>query len=60
MAFWQEVMNRCGCETLAQFRALPVDQLFDAWNRYKKEIKGGGIAAFPVTDGHFVNNASAM
>ena len=58
-AFWQEVMNRCGCETLAQFRALPVDQLFDAWNRYKKEIKGGGIAAFPVTDGHFVVKGSA-
>ena len=53
-AFWQEVMTRCGCETLEQFRALPVDQLFDAWNRYKKEIKGGGTAVFPVIDGHFV------
>ena len=59
MAFWQEVMARCGCETLEQFRALPADKLFEAWNRYKKEIKGGGTAVFPVTDGHFVVRDSA-
>ena len=59
MAFWQEVMARCGCETLEQFRALPADKLFEAWNRYKKEIKGGGAAVFPVTDGHFVVRDSA-
>ena len=53
MAFWQEVMQRCGCENLEQFRALPPQQLFDAWNRYKKEIKGGNAAAFPVLDGRF-------
>ncbi len=53
-AFWQEVMQRCGCKDLAQFRALPVKQLFEAWQQYKKEIKGGGTAVFPVTDGHFI------
>lgn len=52
-AFWQEVMNRCGCETLEQFRALPVNKLFDAWQKAKKEIKGGAAAAFPVKDGRF-------
>ena len=54
MSFWQEVMARCGCENLAQFRALPADQLFEAWNRYKKELKGGTAAAFPFADGHFI------
>ena len=54
MAFWQEVMTRCGCENLEQFRALPPQQLFEAWNRWKKEIKGGTTAVFPIMDGHFV------
>ncbi len=53
-AFWTEVMARCGCETLEQFRALPVQQLFDAWQTGKKEIKGGMGAAFPVVDDCFV------
>ena len=52
-AFWKEVMVRCGCETLEQFRALPVETLFEAWQTAKKEIKGGGGAAFPVKDGRF-------
>ena len=52
-AFWKEVMARCGCKDLASFRALPVDQLFAAWQSAKKEIKGGGGAAFPVKDGRF-------
>ena len=58
-AFWQEVMHRCGCKNLAEFRALPAEKLFEAWNQYKKEIKGGGTAVFPVTDGHFVVKDSA-
>ena len=53
MAFWQEVMKRSGCENLEQFRALPVETLFDVWQSAKKEIKGGNAAAFPVTDGRF-------
>ena len=52
-AFWQEVMKRCGCESLAEFRALPVEKLFEVWQSTKKEVKGGAAAAFPVTDGHF-------
>ena len=58
-AFWQEIMQRCGCKNLAQFRKLPPQELFEAWNLYKKEIKGGGTAVFPVTDGHFVVKDSA-
>ena len=53
MAFWQEVMKRAGCENLEQFRALPVEKLFELWQSTKKEIKGGNAAVFPVTDGHF-------
>ena len=52
-AFWQEVMKRCGCENLTEFRALPVEKLFEVWQSTKKEVKGGAAAAFPVTDGHF-------
>ena len=52
-AFWQEVMKRSGCSNLSEFRALPVEKLFEVWQSAKKEVKGGGAAAFPVTDGHF-------
>lgn len=57
-AFWQEVMSRCGCQTLADFRALPAEKLFEAYSQYKKEIKGGTTAVFPVMDGHFVVKGS--
>ena len=53
-AFWKEVMERCGCTTLAEFRALPAEDLFAAWQKYKKEIKGGGMAVVPVKDGLFI------
>ena len=53
-AFWQAIMEKTGCQNLEAFRALPVEDLFDAWQKYKKEIKGGNTAVFPVTDGHFV------
>ena len=57
--FWQEVMRRCDCKNLEEFRSLPPQKLFEAWNLYKKEIKGGGTSVFPVTDGHFVVKGSA-
>ena len=53
MAFWQEVMKRSGCENLAQFRALPVEKLFEVWQSAKKEVKGGAASGFPVLDGRF-------
>ena len=35
-AFWQAVMERCGCKTLEAFRDLPAEQLFEAWQSGKK------------------------
>ena len=58
-AFWQAVMERCGCKTLEQFRALPPEQLFEAWQKGKKELKGGAAAAFPVKDGRFAVEGAA-
>jgi para-nitrobenzyl esterase len=52
-AFWQEVMGRCGCKTLEEFRALPPEKLFSEWQTAKKEIKGGNAATFPTKDGVF-------
>jgi len=53
LAFWQEVQKRCGCENLEQFRALPVEKLFEVWLAAKKDVKGGAASGFPVMDGHF-------
>ena len=52
-AFWQTVMEYCGCETLEQFRQLPPQKLFEAWQYCKKAHKGGNAAVFPVKDGRF-------
>lgn len=52
-AFWQKAMEHCGCKTLEQFRTLPPQQLFDAWQIGKKKMNGGKAAVFPVRDGRF-------
>ena len=57
-AFWQLVMEYCGCETLEQFRELPPKKLFEAWQYCKKEHKGGNAAVFPVKDGRFAVEGS--
>ena len=54
-AFWQAVMQRAGCEDLAAFRAVSPECLFSAWQTAKKEVKGGGVAAFPCRDGELVS-----
>ena len=52
--FWQEVMKRLGCETLEQFRNVSPKELFDTWQKAKKDVRGGIMATFPVKDGHFI------
>ena len=52
--FWQAVMSMAGCKNLDEFRALPVDKLFEVWNAAKKEVKGGGMSSVPVKDGNFI------
>ena len=52
--FWKEIMNRCGCKNLEEFRAVPPEKLFEEWQKGQKEIKGGSMAAFPVKDGIFI------
>ena len=53
-AFWQAVMERAGCATLADFRALDPEILFGVWQETKKEVKGGGQACSPVLDGRLI------
>lgn len=53
-SFWQAVMKKAGCADLDAFRSLAPEDLFAAWQACKKEIKGSGMAAAPVLDGHFV------
>ena len=53
--FWQAVMRKADCEDLATFRALSPEKLFEVWQTAKKEIKGGGVAAFPCKDGELIS-----
>ena len=57
--FWHAVMQKAGCEDLAAFRALSVEKLFSVWQTAKKEIKGGGVAAFPCQDGELITACGA-
>jgi len=57
--FWHAVMERAGCKTLAEFRALSPETLFSTWQSAKKEVKGGGMATSPVLDGKLVVGAGA-
>ncbi len=50
--FWQSVMEKTGAKTLEEFRAVPVEKLFEAWNELKKTTPGG--AATPCIDGRLV------
>lgn len=52
--FWHTVMDRCGCKTLEQFKAVEPDVLFAVWQSAKKEVKGAGMATAPVVDGEMV------
>ena len=36
--FWQAVMERCGCATLEEFRAVAPEKLFEVWQTAKKEV----------------------
>ncbi len=53
-AFWEEIMSRCGCKNLEEFRAVPPEKLFEEWQKGQKEIKGGNMATVPVKDGIFI------
>jgi len=55
--FWHTVMANCGCKTLAEFRAVAPETLFDAWQKTKAEVKGGGQASGPCLDGRLVVDA---
>ena len=56
--FWKAVMEHCGCATLEEFRAIAPERLFEAWQTLKGQVKGGGMAAFPVKDGRLTGDAA--
>ena len=53
--FWRAVMQKAGCENLEEFRSVSPEKLFEAWQVAKKEVKGGGVSAFPCQDGELVS-----
>ena len=56
-AFWQAAMQNAGCETLAQFRAISPEKLFQVWAQTKKQLRTPG--SFPCMDGRLVVGTSA-
>ena len=52
--FWKHVMALSNCNSLEEFKNVPVDILFDSWNKTRKELKAGLIASSPVIDGKLI------
>ena len=52
--FWKTVMEKAGCSSLSEFRELPAEKLFSAWEAAKKEGKGGALSCSPCIDGRLV------
>lgn len=53
-AFWKEVMTKCGCSSLEEFRKVSPEILFKEW----KSTKGSAMAASPVKDGIFIKDGA--
>ncbi|MBR5502596.1 MAG: carboxylesterase family protein [Oscillospiraceae bacterium] len=54
---WLACMKNAGCETLEEFRALPVQQLFAAWQQTQKEKKTS--ISTPCIDGRLIVDTAA-
>ncbi len=52
--FWKKVMEACNCKDLDEFLELEPENLFGAWQKLKKEVKGAGMVASPCIDGEFL------
>lgn len=50
--FWKTIMEKCGATTLEEFRAVPVEKLYQVWQENQKATLGGGCN--PVIDGQLV------
>ena len=55
--FWHAVMERVGAKTLSQFKKVPVQSIFEAWQELRKTMKGGNCT--PVVDGRLIVGAGA-
>ena len=49
---WGEVMEKCGAKSLEEFRRIPVEELFRAWQSIKVRSMGRGCE--PVIDGEII------
>lgn len=50
--FWKEIMTKCDCDTIDEFKKIPVEKLFKVWSENKKASMGGGCS--PCIDGALV------
>ncbi len=52
--FWQGVMAQAGCNSLDEFRTLPADKLFEAWQAEQRAHKGMAMSCAPCIDGELI------
>ena len=50
--FWKDIMEKCECKTLEEFKFVPVEKLFSVWGENKKGTMSGGCS--PCIDGRLI------
>lgn len=53
-AFWSKVKELCKATTIEEFKKVPVEDIFKAWDEAKKIVKGSMMPASPVIDGRLI------
>ena len=53
--YWHMIMEKCGAQSLDEFRQVPAEKLFAVWQENRKAAMGGGCS--PCIDGELVVGA---
>ena len=55
--FWEKVIEFAGCSSFEEFKNIPIETLFSAWNKARREVKGAFSATSPVIDGKLIKGS---
>ena len=55
--FTKKIMEYACCNSLEEFKTLPIERLFEAWTKAKKDISG--MVSTPVIDGKLIIDTAA-
>lgn len=54
--YWLDVMHTAGCFSFQEFKELPVDKLFAAWEEVRSRRKDNQFNTMPMIDGYYLTD----